>query len=143
LGLRAYGALIEALRRDENFPMNDIATLTFRAQVLTNDGIPLMEMKRLCASRFLLELIELQLPGEDALKAAARIYQQEAEVLHCAAETMPLSYDPVPERLKLADRKFREELAKYAQQARKLEEQAVEHLEQALIELETGRTEIQ
>lgn len=110
-------------------------TLTFRAQVLTNDGIPWLEMKRRCASRFFNEMADLKLPGAGELLQAANLYQQEAQVLQQATNTMPLSYAPEPDRLKLADGKFREEMASYAREARMMEERAVLHLEQAFIRL--------
>lgn len=110
-------------------------TLTFRAQVLTNDGIPWLKMKRRCASRFFNEMADLKLPGAGELLQAANLYQQEAQVLQQATNTMPLSYAPEPDRLKLADGKFREEMASYAREARMMEERAVLHLEQAFIRL--------
>ncbi len=80
-------------------------------------------------------MADLKLPGGEELLQAANLYQQEAQVLQQATNIMPLSYAPEPDHLKLADGKFREEIAPFARKARMVEEQAVLHLEQAFIRL--------
>ena len=134
-GLAAYDAMADALLRDIDFPPGNLSVLTDRCGTIANDGIPLMEMKRAQAASFLREMAALSLHGSDALLEAAARYEQEVALLHPASEILPLTYSPEAERMRLAERSFRNEIAGIVRKARQLEEQAVACLQQALIQI--------
>jgi hypothetical protein len=135
-GLAAYDAMAEALERDEEWPADDLATLTFHGgMVVGNDGIHLLRCERACAARFLAARAEEGLPGAEPLGQAAEIYNQEVQILDRAAKMTPYTSSPPPDRLRMADPAHRRELAGLMGEARAHEESAVGHLERALQEL--------
>ena len=76
-GLAAYDAIIDALKRDEDYPENNQEVISFRCMALGTDGIHLLKWKRCAAKQFLNSMLSDDLPDMDALQQAADYYGKE------------------------------------------------------------------
>ncbi len=130
-GLAAYDQMAEGLERDADFPADNVELLRFRLYAIANDGICLMECKRGAAARFCESQAALGLPGAEALRKAAELYRQEAQVWQRARKMVPWSGSPPEEIRKIADPKLRRTLAALVREAKGREEEAVAELEAA------------
>jgi hypothetical protein len=133
-GLAAYGAMAEALLRDEDFdfPADDMRTMEMRCFAISNDGLHLLHWKRRAAISFLNAMAGDGGPASDDLRAAAQAYSEEIKVLEPSLRLAPHSFKPQKERLKLCDPGRRRTLAAIVREAKGHEESAVGRLEQAL-----------
>jgi hypothetical protein len=138
-GLAVYDQIMKVLADHKSFPASDLETLTYRCQVLTNDGLPLIEVKRQAAAGFCRKVAGWGLPGSEHLTRAAAFYESEVKILKGATNIMPLTYSPLEEKLKMADPAFRRELICMTEEAKQYESQAIECLEDAFFVLNQDR----
>lgn len=131
-GLAAYDVWAEALERDEDFPEDDMNILTLRCMASTDDGFWYLADVRYAASRFLAEIAPDTGQAEDDMKAASECYDTEARLLWQGAKKSPSHHSPESERLRIADRNLRLELAQLVREAYTKDCKATEHLERAL-----------
>ena len=131
-GFAAYEVWAAALERDEDFPADDMDTLTLRCMASTNDGFCYLADMRRAASRFLRSIAgECGAAGEK-LSAAVSCYEEEAHLLYDGWKMSPHSFAPEDERRKIADRALRLKLARLVREAGKNNRAAIEHLRAAL-----------
>jgi hypothetical protein len=129
LGLAAYDEWAAALRRDEDFPRDDLKALTPKCTV--NKGVTLSGLidARKAARAFLQDMVDVAPAAADELLAAAEAYEMEARVLTEAFKAAPDCTDPPANRLRMADPQLRAAMAETVLRAKELDAQAVEHLE--------------
>jgi RNA polymerase sigma factor (sigma-70 family) len=130
-GLAAYDQMIEGLLRDEDFPP-DVDKLTYNLYALGNDGAWLMVGKRRSAAAYLERMLPHAGAADEALRRAAVLYLQQASVWERAARLVGWTGSPDKDKLKLTDRRHREQIARFVREAKALEAQTVTCLEEAL-----------
>ena len=134
-GIAAYAAWAASLERAADFPPDDLETLTFRCMASTVDGFGYHADVRQTASRFLASLVdEVGDAGED-LQAAAKLYEEEGQLLWQGFKRAPTHKSSEQERLQIADRQLRLELAALIREAGEKDRQAIEYLESALCKM--------
>ena len=133
-GLAAYDAIIEALKRDEDFPADNFEILSFRCMALGNDGLWLLAGKRHAAAGFLRSMVVHDIPAKDQLMQAADIYEQEAKLL-CENMHLIPGWNCSPEDQQIiSESTRRNQIAEIVVKAKQLEIKAVELLKQAFQE---------
>ncbi len=135
-GLAAYDTWIDSLLRDEDFPADDLKTLTGRCFVCNSVVLPALLDTRRMAARFLAEQVDVEPAAATHVRAAADAYKAEEAVLEEAFRRVPQCTAPEAQRLEMADRPLRQFLADHLLRAKDLDRQAVEHLEHALEAIE-------
>jgi hypothetical protein len=123
--------MIEGLLRDEDFPP-DVDKLTYNLYALGNDGAWLMVGKRRSAAAYLERMLPHAGAADEALRRAAVLYLQQASVWERAARLVGWTGSPDKDKLKLTDRRHREQIARFVREAKALEAQTVTCLEEAL-----------
>ncbi len=134
-GLAAYDAWAEALKRDEDFPADDLETLTFRCMVSTSDTLSgLCEARRMAAG-FLRDMAKLSEEAKPHLLAASEAYEEELAILYKAFPLSAFHFSPEKERLRMADPRLRRQVADLILKAKEKDAEAVKYLEAALTAL--------
>ena len=131
-GLAAYDAWADALVRDDEFPAGNLDILTQRCHVSNSIVLPGLWDARRAASAFLESMTDVERVAVSDLRAAARAYRQESDLLDIAMKMVPFCHDAEAKRLQMADPPLRRRLACLLLQAKNKDEQAVGYLRQAL-----------
>ena len=131
-GLAAFDVWAAALERDDDFPADDMDTLTLRCMASTNDGFCYLADMRRAAAGFLRSIAGECGAAAEKLSAAASCYDDESRLLHQGWKMSPHSFAPEEERRRIADRALRLELARLVREAGKKNRAAIEHLQAAL-----------
>ena len=131
-GLAAYDAWADALLRDDDFPAGNLDILTQRCHVSNSIVLPGLWDARRAASAFLESMTDVDRVAASHLRAAARAYREEFDLLDIAMKMVPFCHDAETKRLQMADPPLRRELASLLLQAKNRDEEAAGCLRQAL-----------
>lgn len=138
-GLSAYEAWARALLRDEDFPQGDLRLLTYRCAVSNSATLfGLCEARRLAGAFLRGAGGALPAAARGGCLAAARAYEQEAEILCQAMRMAPSYFDAEEQRLRMADPMRRRAIAQTLMQAREKDAQAVSLLEEIMPQVRQG-----
>jgi RNA polymerase sigma-70 factor (ECF subfamily) len=130
-GLAAYDAWAEALKKDEDFPSDDMKILTFRCQVSTSVTLSGLRDARKTAVSFLKAMAQEGNSARGDIQRAAAAYEEEVAVLEEALTLAPFCWQE-EKLLQMADPKLRARLSEMVLLAKEKDEQAVTALEEAL-----------
>ena len=131
-GFAAYERWADVLKRDEDFPEDDLEVLSLRCMATVNDGFGYLADLRWSACEFLNGIADECGEAAADLKAAAEACKAESE-LHCRGMKLgPTSFAPDEEKRRIADPALRREMASLVCEAGAKYRSAVEHLNDAL-----------
>ncbi|MBN2209433.1 MAG: sigma-70 family RNA polymerase sigma factor [Candidatus Coatesbacteria bacterium] len=136
-GLAAYDVWAKEILNDANFPNEDMEKLTYRC--LVSNAVTLCGFldSRRAGAKYLRMMSDVDGAAKEHLLKAAEAYDTIESVLLPIAKEAPYPFSPEPERLKMADPKFRRRYADAILKAKKHDEAAVEHLEAALAAMQS------
>lgn len=127
-GFAAYDAFIEALGRDEEFPVDEPERLEIRWYAIANDGAYIMGCKRNQAAAFLDGLPDRGFPCPEALFLAADAYREQADIWGRVCNLLPTAQTAEERWRKLCDRDRRYQMASLIRAAKAQEDRAVQQL---------------
>jgi len=137
-GLAAYDAWAAALRRDGDFPADDLPLLTRRCNISNSIVLAGVWDARRAAAGFLKSMVAVAGDAGRHVLEAARAYGDEYRILDRAMHVAPFCHLPEETRLRMADPTVRGQLADFILEAKEKDEQALSLLEGALKEVESG-----
>ena len=123
---------LSGLKKDEDFPKGNVEVLTFRCLVNSNVNFCGLLDARKAAAEFLNNMAHADKNATEDILAAETMYDEEVTILDRMINTIPYSWQPEEERLKMADPELRRNIAKLIIEAKSKDEKAVQYLEQAL-----------
>jgi hypothetical protein len=124
------------LKKDEDFPKGNLEVLTFRCLVNSNVTFCGLLDAHKAAADFLNNMAHTDKTATENILAAVDVYNEEVSILESMINSIPYSWQPEKERLKMADPKLRRNIAELIIEAKFKDEQAVENLERALEKLQ-------
>jgi len=130
-GLAAYSAWTDALNRDEEFPYEELESLTLQCHVSTSVTLAALCDARRSAASFLRTMADVDNVCTERLREAADAYEKESHVLEDAIKLAPFSWATEGPRPGASDLSLRRKLGAMITDAREFDVQAVSHLEKA------------